>query len=98
MQASERDRVDELDYELRERKAIYRIAVSEDGERLADRLNAMLDQCVGQIIDTDCLEQTMILKGQCRGLRDVISIFAEIESQIEETEQEIEIERTDQNF
>jgi hypothetical protein len=92
------DRIDQLDLELREQKAIYRIAISQDGKHLADRLNAMLDVYVGESIETDNLERTMILKGQCRGIRDVIAIFAEIEESIEQTEQEIQVERTGQEF
>ncbi len=98
MEEGDESRRDELALELREQSAIYRIAVSEDGKLLADRLNAMLDECVGLMIVSDDPIYSEVMKGKARGISEVISIFAEIEEQINATEQEIEIELSDKDF
>lgn len=91
-------RVEELSIALREQRAIYRIAKSDDGAYLADRLNAMLDQCVGRMISTDDPDLTAIIKGECRGISEVIRIFAEIEDEVIETEELIQVERSDEDI
>lgn len=92
------EKIDELSLELRRQRAIYRIAKSDDGVHLADRLNEMLDEYMGEMIAEEDPIKTEIAKGKCRGLAAVIAIFAEIEEQVIATEELIEIERSDEEI
>lgn len=98
MPAEESRRLEELSLLLREQRAIYRIARSDDGVLLADRLNAMLDESIGEMIASDDPIHSEVMKGKCRGISDVIRIFAEIEAEVIDTEELIQIERSEEQI